>query len=157
MSIYWIARLIGLLLAGASLSSWADCTTVTSQSIAFGIYSPIDGAPRDSMGSVSVTCNGRLLGPDVGSISISTGISGNYASRTMSNGAQRLAYNLYTDPGRSTVFGDGSRGTGTVGFSAGGIRFIPSTVSVPIYARAFARQDVAPGQYVDTLVITVTY
>ena len=85
---------------------------MTRQPIAFGSDHPLDAAPRASVGAAGVAYNGRWFGPNVDSIS--TGASGNDASHNMNNGAQRLAYNRYTDPGRSTVFGDGRCGTGTL-------------------------------------------
>ena len=154
----WAAGL-GAALALTSASAMADCTTVTSQSIAFGTYSALSGTPIDSTGSVRITCTGSgLLGADNGVVSISAGSSTSFTNRTLVNGGQRLFYNLYTDAARSRVFGDGTGNTGTVGFTAGGgLLGGPSTATVPVYGRMPARQDVAPGQYIDTLIVTVTY
>ena len=154
----WAAGL-GAVIALTSASAMADCTTVTSQSIVFGTYSALGGTPVDSSGSVRVSCTGRcLLSADVGVVSISAGSSASFTNRTLVNGGQRLFYNLYTDAARSSVFGDGTGNTATVGFSAGGgLLGGPSTATVPIYGRIPARQDVAPGQYIDTLIVTVTY
>ncbi len=137
----------------------ADCTTVTSQSIVFGTYSALDGTSADSNGSVRITCTGRgLFSADIGVVSISAGSSTSFTNRTLVNGGQRLFYNLYTDAARSRVFGDGTGNTGTVGFSAGGgLLGGPGTATIQVYARMPARQDVAPGQYIDTLIVTVTY
>ena len=74
----------------------------------------------------------------------------------MLNGATPLSYNLYSDPTRLIVWGNGAVGAavtltgGTV--SAGQRRFTRT-----IYGRISALQNVRAGPYGDTLVITVTF
>jgi Uncharacterized secreted protein len=67
----------------------------------------------------------------------------------MTIGTSDLAYNLYTDPSRTLVWGDGINGSDV---SVSGSR-----IDLPIYGRIGARQNVPEGQYVDTIVLTISY
>jgi spore coat protein U-like protein len=93
------------------------------------------------------------------SIALDTGGSGSYATRQLSSLSDVLQYNVYTDPARSIVWGDGSGATATindgVSFSnlLGGVR----TANHPAYGRIPANQAVDEGIYSDTLTVTVTY
>ena len=71
------------------------------------------------MGSVAVQCTIGIL-PSF-QVALSTGGSGSYATRKMSNGTDTLSYNLYTDAGHTIIWGDGSGGTSTNSF--GGLDF----------------------------------
>lgn len=44
-------------------------------------------------------------------VTLSTGISGTYAARTMVSGPNTLTYNMYVDTARTQIWGDGSPGT----------------------------------------------
>lgn len=68
--------------------------------------------------------------------------------RYMSNGSHTLAYTLYTNAARSTVWTDvqGVQGTGT-----------GTSVDVPVYARIPAQTPPPPGVYNDQVVVTISY
>jgi spore coat protein U-like protein len=61
-----------------------------------------------------------------------------------------LSYNLYLDPTRLTIWGDGSATTGTV--SGTGI-----TGSYTVYGRIPARQNAVVGIYADIVTVTVAF
>lgn len=149
---------------GCAQSVQALCTLVCSCSVsttpfAFSPHNPLTASNNDSTGNVSVQCSGTtgLLIPYTVGIGVGGGTSIN--ARSMSSGASKLFYNLYTTNSRTTVLGDGTGGSavlsGTVALSVLG--------SAPpqnwtIYGRIPGSQtDVAPGTYSDTLVVTVTY
>jgi spore coat protein U-like protein len=144
-------------------TAWADadCTAITT-GVAFATYDPLVTAPDDSTGTVTVICAYVSGGTDqVGyTVSLSTGSSGTYATRTMRDGANALNYNLYGNAGRTTVWGNGSNGTSvmsgsfTVGPGTGNSLRIDSNT---IYGRMPARQDALDGSYSDTIVVTLVF
>lgn len=124
------------------------CNSLSATSISFGTYDTFSTTPLDAAGTLTWRC------PGVGAIqaTLSRGASITFTDRTMVRGAEHLAYNVYLDAARSTVFGDGSGGTsGTV--VNGGSQ--PQTLSV--YGRVFAQQDVSAGTYTDTLTVTFNF
>jgi len=74
----------------------------------------------------------------------------------MSNGSSQLAYNLYTDSARTSVWGDGSSGTAKVsdGYLLG---LFTVAKDYPVYGRIPELQNAAVGSYLDTVVVTVNY
>jgi spore coat protein U-like protein len=87
-------------------------------------------------------------------VALSAGNSNDFTTRTMSNGSNTLAYNLYVDSNRMMIWGDGTGGTSTQTFS--GLLSLLST-SFTVYGRAPKSQYPAPGSYTDTITVTVTY
>mgnify|MGYP006174836821 FL=1 len=128
----------------------ANCTVSTS-ALAFGNVNPIAGTNVDATGGISVTCtNGTAWTASAG---VGSGSGASYAARRMSAGANLLSYNLYTDSARSSVWGDGSGSTATIGNSGTG-----SAQNVTIYGRVGSGQtSVPPGSYADTVAVTVSY
>lgn len=146
----------GVLTLLAPLGAEAACTAST-QPVSFGAYSPQDVAATDSTGQVSVACTGGLVSALVNyTIRLSPGSAGSYAPRRMLQGANALAYNLYTHALRTTVWGDGSAGTAVVtdGYLLG---ILTVTRNYPVYGRLPARQNVVAGAFADSIVVTVEY
>lgn len=129
----------------------ATCS-VNANSVAFGAYSPFDLLPLDTAGNVQVSCNDVLVAQTY-TVSLAPG-GGSYAARRMSGGAYGLDYNLYADPARTLVWGDGSAGTVRV---AGTFAVAGAAVNHPVYGRVFPRQNVAPGSYADAVTAVVEY
>ncbi|RDS79325.1 SCPU domain-containing protein [Dyella monticola] len=125
----------------------AQSTTcsATTTGVSFGTYDPFASAPLDSTGSVSVTCSASTSYI----VALSAG-QGSFASRTMSSGAHLLAYNLYTDTLRTTVWGDGSGSTTTVPGSG-------TSASYTVYGRVPALQNAYVGAYSDSIIVTVSF
>ena len=74
------------------------------------------------------------------------------ARRSMGGpGASQLGYQLYSDPARTDVWGDGI-GTDTVSGTGTG-----ATQLLNVYGRIPAGQSVINGGYVDTITATVTF
>lgn len=150
----------GLLAAAAAPAAVTVNCTASASSIAFGVYNPLSTTAATSTGSLRVTCSGSGSGSTnvtVG-VSLSAGLSGSYATRRMFSGANSLDYNIFWSTAYAQVMGDGSGGSfaGSAGpftVFAGGT----STATGTMYGRVPAQQDVAPGSYVDTILVTVTY
>jgi spore coat protein U-like protein len=92
-------------------------------------------------------------------VELSTGASGSYGNRTLSNGTATLNYNLYTDAGHTLIWGDGTTGgtssaTGTgTGMALGQTK--THTVHGQLLASANANADL--GTYIDTITATIRY
>jgi spore coat protein U-like protein len=140
-------RACAWLLAAGAIAAPAQAATcdIVPQGVNFGAYDPFEPADLDGVGNIGITCDADVSD----TISLSSG-TGSYSPRTMTSGADQMAYNLYTNPQRILVWGDGSGGTDTVSAT---IR----TGQFPIYGRIPARQNVPHGAYGDTIFVTITY
>jgi spore coat protein U-like protein len=147
-----------LLAAGQGASAAVTCS-VSTVSVAFGVYNPLATAATTSAGSITVSCTSTNNGTTTVNIraAYGTGSSGTYAARTMRSGSSVLSYNLYFDAAYTQVRGDGTGGTtaGSATLSLG--RNQTRSASGTLYGRMPAGQDVAPGTYADAIVVTVTY
>ena len=154
-----LAALIACALVAGTAGAATTCQ-IGATGLAFGNYDILASAPNDSQANVLVTCT-RDGGPP--GITVMMALTeGQYGSsinaRRMANTSmpgEFLAYGLYTDAGRSKVWG----------FSTG-VNTMSSPMSVPnkdsasttfiIYGRVPAQQDVAVGSYSDLVQVTVT-
>jgi spore coat protein U-like protein len=133
--------------------------TVSATGVAFGTYNPLNPAGDSAVGSWTVICNaiGSGSATVAGTLTLSTGSSGNYATRTMLSGTNTLKYNIYLTSGHTQVIGDGSAGTfapsdsGTV--TAGQVYQVTGSM----YGFMPALQDIPAGNYTDSIIVTVTY
>jgi spore coat protein U-like protein len=151
--------LMALLASAAHAATTVNCTASAS-GIAFGIYNPLSAVADASTGSLRITCNGSGTGSAnvTVNVSLSTGLSGSYATRKMFSGVQTLNYNIYWSTAYNQIIGDGSGGSfaGSAGpfpVPAGGNNVATGT----LYGLIPASQDVAPGSYSDVITVTVTY
>jgi spore coat protein U-like protein len=140
----------------------ADCS-IAAVSLNFGVYEPAATSADDSVGTVTVTCRHVSGGAEriSYSVSLANGLFGTSAStRAMGAGAARLGYNVFRDPARIQVWGNGTGGTViasgsmTVGPGTGNGS---KTVVHNVYGRIPQLQDAAPGTYNDTLVLTLVF
>lgn len=138
-----------LLLAAATRVD-AACT-LSATSISFGTYDVFQVGPSDSTGTITYRCDNNDHGIR---ITISSGSSGTFASRTLQNGSETMAYNLFLNAAFTQVWGDGTGGT-----TAYFLHNPPNKKDVPVtvYSRIPAGQDVAVGSYGDTVVVTLEY
>jgi spore coat protein U-like protein len=132
---------------------------VSASGINFGVYNPLNAAGDGATGSWTVTCTATGSGSATvaGTLTLSTGQSGQYATRYMSSGSNQLDYNVYLLPSDQQIIGNGTGNTyapsaaGTV--TAGQVYQVAGT----FYGFIPGLQEVAPGTYTDTLFITVSY
>ena len=106
---------MAILLACSSSPAYAllQSCSVSATALSFGPYDPTSATPRDSTGTVTVTCT--VLGLSASwDILLSTGSSGSFAPRRLFSGGNSLQYNVYTNAGRTQVWGDGTGGTAKV-------------------------------------------
>lgn len=128
----------------------AACT-VSATPVVFGVFDPF-GSAVSSTGTVSVTCRGGNRNQPY-TIALSTGGSGNFATRYMSDGmSDRLNYNLYTSSALTSIWGDGTSGTVTVSGING-----HTTSNFTVYGHLPTPQGVTANPYSDNITVTVTY
>lgn len=125
------------------------CQNLTAGNINFGTYNPLASSNTDSTGNIQITCTNNTSY----SIALSSGGSGSYSSRQLSDGGSNtLNYNLYTSSAHSAVWGDGTANSSTVNQTGSG-----SQDTVTVYGRITSGQNVANASYSDTINVTVTY
>ncbi|HVT35487.1 MAG TPA: spore coat U domain-containing protein [Nevskiaceae bacterium] len=148
------AALLLACLCAVQPDSWASCSA-SSQSVPFPGYNPFDLTADDATGNVHVSCTGIGLLVSY-HISLSTGASGSFTTRTMKQASATLNYNLYTNLLRVTIWGDGSGSSSKVD---DGYLIQLGTIDrdYTVYGRVFAQQNAAPGPYSDTILVTVDY
>lgn len=124
--------------------------TYTATNVAFGAFT---GTALTSTGTFTITCTGS--GTSTTRITLSTGSSGAYAARRMTNGVNTLTYNLYTSATLASIWGDGSAGTSYVQPSNNNNVSSPGTFTNTVYASLPAQALPAPGLYQDTITATL--
>lgn len=143
---------LSILMLPLSANALLSTCTVTATGITVPSYASPGNTTVNGTGSVDVTCS---LGLAVSyTISLSAG-SGSFANRKLISGANFLNYNMYTDTGRTTIWGDGSAGTSTV--SASFLIWVGGAQSYTVYMSVPGGQNQPAGTYIDTPTVTVTY
>jgi len=139
------------ILATISIASPASACTIGTVATNFGSYNPMSASELLGYGTINVSCPAGVASTAI--LSISTGGSGSFAPRRMTSGGVILQYNLYTSAAMGApVWGDGSAGTATVSITGAG-----TTTSTTVYGRIPGSQNVRPGTYTDTTIVTVTF
>ena len=156
-----LAALLALAGLGAAPAALAVVNgTGSASGVAFGIYTALSATPLDSTGTITVTCTLLSGGSTTVNLTakLSAGSSNNFTTRTMVSGVNKLNYNLYWSTAYNQVWGDGTGGSfyGVASFTL--TNGAPTqSVSGTMYGQVGAGQDVAPGSYLDTIVVTINY
>jgi spore coat protein U-like protein len=162
-----LATLSGLMVAGAASAATVSSTfnvtatvlkncLVSSANLGFGNYTPNTGALS---GTAAVTVRCTKTTPYTVALNAGTTTGGTLAQRLLANGANTLQYNLYTTAGFTTVWGDGTGGSATVGGTGNGVS-VASAQTLTVHGSlpdSATNQDAPPGSYADTITVTVTY
>jgi spore coat protein U-like protein len=104
---------------------------------------PIHMIQQDSGRTLTVDCSSGSaynMGLNAG-----TATGATVTSRQMTNGAAKINYSLYSNAARTTNWGN-TVGTGT-----------SASQSHTVYGSVSAQTTPAPGNYTDTIIVTVTY
>lgn len=136
---------------GVSATVAGTCTLATNP-LAFGSYDATTAGVTNGQGTVIVTCTDGT----VATVTLGEGLnpfSPNAAApfRQMAFGTNRLGYFIYTDAAHATVWGNTIATGVTQTFTGiGGTPLI-------VYGTITAAQNVPVGDYVDTVVATITF
>lgn len=152
----FLLTLCGLVLPAPPAEALCVCScTVTTTALAFGDYDQTSPSPKDANATVTVNCTSVVSVLSTADIAISARGSGSAANRRLNSGVRLLFYNIYSNPARTVIWGDGTGGTQIVQVPLNGLLNFSSSATA--YGRIPALQNVALGTYTDTLTITVTY
>lgn len=135
----------------------ASCRITSTTDINFGAYDPADvnnTTALDANGNIAVRC----VKGTTANVAIEQGANPAAGStcaapaRQMAGGADRLAYAIYQDAARTTLWGCDPSNDQT--FTAATV-LTPTTLTT--YGRIPAGQDVGVGAFADTVNVTVTF
>ncbi|HEY2135775.1 MAG TPA: spore coat U domain-containing protein [Xanthobacteraceae bacterium] len=132
----------------AQITLAATCTINSASTLNFGSQGVLT-ANVDQTSTIAVQCTNTTpynIGLDAG-----TGTGASVAVRKLTAGGATVNYTLYSDSGRSTVWGI-TVGTDTVAATGNG-----SAQNYTVYGRVPSQTTPAPGTYTDTVTVTVTY
>jgi spore coat protein U-like protein len=130
------------------VSITATCTINSASTLNFGSVG-ILSANTDQTSTIQVQCTNTTpytIGLDAG-----TGSGATVATRKLTSGGNTVDYTLYSDTGRTTVWGT-TISTDTVASTGTG-----AAQSFTVYGRIPAQSTPAAGSYADTITVTVTY
>jgi len=130
----------------------AQNCSVRTVSLHFGLYDHLSTDDLEAEGGVYVTCDPAVtfnISLDAG-----TNSGGHFSPRrlAMVGGGDSLAYNIFRDPARIEIWGDGTGNTFTHSGTGNGTesQFIT-------YGRLPGGQNVPVGRYVDVVLVLVEW
>ena len=131
-----------------------NCFIDSASTLAFGAYDPSSAVPLDGTSNIVVRCTNKT--PFTLSLNAGTTTGGTFANRLMTDGTDTLQYNLYTAAARTTVWGDGTASTGTVGGTGTGLS-AGNAQTTQVFGRIPVQPNAAVGSYTYTVTVTITY
>jgi len=131
------------LIANATVTP--QCSVNAPNTLNFGSFATLASA-IDAQSTISVACSNQLPY----TVGLSSASGSNPTSLKMSYGQNKLAYALYQDSPRTTPWGNAA-GAWQAGLGTA------SSQSLTVYGRVPAQTLPPPGNYTDTVSITVTY
>jgi spore coat protein U-like protein len=156
----WLTAL-GLSTALAAAPDRADAGTtcdLSVTSLVFGQYVPYEGLPKDTTATITVICTSSNVVPVVINGSISLTGPGAPSNRDLVDGANRLRYQLFLDPSRTMVWGDGSGGGGVKSIIGVASIIGPFQATITVYGRLPAQQSgTMVGNYTDQITVVLNY
>ena len=133
---------------GVQVALTATCTINSAPALNFGTQG-ILSANVDQTSTIQVTCTNST--PYNMGLNAGTGSGATVATRKLTSGGATVNYTLYSDSGRSTVWGNTVSTDTAAGTGNGGAQ------SYTVYGRIPTQTTPAPGTYTDTITVTVTY
>ncbi|AHJ63140.1 putative secreted protein [Granulibacter bethesdensis] len=148
-----IALILFVVLALFPKSLMAQCR-VSLSNLDFGIYDPYSSTQATTSANINVIACRILFGSY--SISLNTGqyAGGSYSNRSMGYNSNRLRYQIYTSNDHSSIWGNNSQGTV---MQYGYCYLFNCDNFFTMYGVIPRYQNVSPGFYTDTVVVTITY
>ena len=148
--------------ANVQTAQAAVSCSVSVSTLDFGVYNILSATPKDSTSVLTATCT--LLSPPSQSVpyklALSPGLSGSFNPRKMFNAANALSYNLFRNNARTEIWGD-AIGAGSFTVSNTISTLTPATLTRSqnntIFGRISIGQDIASGDYSDSIIVTMTF
>ncbi|MBE0504339.1 MAG: spore coat protein U domain-containing protein [Desulfuromonadales bacterium] len=140
---------------GEMTLAWSAACRITATAINFGVYDMLSFVPKDATAQLTIRCNHKNTEPASVRVTLSAGGAGSVGQRRMTGpqAGSFLYYNLFSNPGMSSIFGDDTAGseslTNLVDRSA--------VWTVPIYGRIPPLQAIPIGIYSDAVTATILY
>lgn len=131
----------------------AICIIDSASALTFASYDPSQAVAQTSSSSISVRCTNTT--PFNIGLSAGAGPGATTSTRVMTNGSNTLNYSLYQDQGDTKVWGN-TVGTDTVTGSGLGMAAGNAIVKT-VYGQIPYQPGTVPGNYADTVTVTVTY
>lgn len=126
--------------------------TISAPDLSLGAFDGTNDLTATS--DISVRCTSTTAY----SVDLSTGSSASYTNRTLTNGSDTLNYNLYTDAGHNTVWGNGAGGTAHRSGTGAGMG---TAQTLTVYGQLLASANTGAvgvsGNYTDNITATITY
>jgi len=126
----------------------ASCVINSATTLNFGSQGVLT-ANVDQTSTIAVQCTNTT--PYNIGLNAGTGSGATVAVRKMTSGGNTINYALYSDSGRTTIWGN-TVGTDTVAATGSG-----ASQSYTVYGRVPPQMTPAPATYTDTVTVTVTY
>ena len=150
---------LGLITSAASAQVATCAVSYNGSNINFGVYDPFNASPVTASMSAILTCT-HISGGAARTnwtMALSSGNSGNCATRRMVSGGNTLSYNVYRGSLAGGVWGATCAGDPSGQIQTTNGNPVASTTNV-LYGQLPAGQfNAGVGIYSDTLVLTVTY
>jgi spore coat protein U-like protein len=151
MRAWVLAVLLMVLFPEAALAAVGTCT-IAANNIVFGTFS---GTEIDVTTTMTITCTGGS-GNNNFNVRINAGTApSTFTSRVLTNGSNRLNYQIYTDSTRAHIFGDNSGGTSQVPVTMNYVGATAPPVTVTSYAVLSAQALPPFGTYTSTITVTL--
>lgn len=129
-----------------TIANACDVTTTAPTTLDFGTQGVL-AANVDQTSTVTVTCtSGHAY-----NIGLDGGGAANINARVMTNAGNNVGYQLYSNSGRTTVWGN-TVGTDTVASTGTG-----TAQAFTVYGRVPPQTTPPAATYTDTITVTVTY
>jgi spore coat protein U-like protein len=132
---------------GVTMAITAQCVINSTATLTLSSVGVIQ-ANNDASTPIHIQCTNTTpytIGLDPGTTSGAT-----VSQRLLANGAATVNYNLYSDSGRTTIWGNS--GGALVNSTGNG-----ADQTFTVYGRVPAQTTPAPGTYTDLVTVTVTY
>ncbi len=120
---------------------------ITAADLDFG-QTPPPGTAIAATSTIAVSCPPQTSWR----LGLNDGLNHAGGSRRMAGSGGYVRYNLYRDPGRTQQWGNAIANSYTHTTAANG-----STVTVTVYGLVPAQPEAVPGNYSDTVTVTLTY
>lgn len=135
-----------MLLAGAAQAAKpVEGCSIATTPLSFGVYNPLAAAPTTMDTSVFIDCASKVKWAY---LTLDSGSSTKPGFRQMRSGTNTLDYNIHLDVGYTVVWANGDT-LPPVDMAQRG------NLLLWLYGLIPAQQDTVPGQYTDTLTLTV--